>query len=305
MVKFIPVRYSKINYPPYVKSAIEEIPTNFFRENLEKTELHYLSLHTDPGRRWERDKILSSGLLKEFPAIRDNMFVFGEYYCVSKLWFSKEWSKEFSGFLARLAGGIERQRIKVIEVHPPFDAYCDSLDAFIERYAAFEEAALKEFPSAIINIENRYNSAHKRRFGKFLLSTKEDIIELANLIAKSHLKLRLVLDIPQLFSEYYGNELLSEKKIEEALNPVRDIRECISGTHIWGYDIDKKKPHGADFDTYFKNDDKLKHCFLQEVCKLFDDGKARYFVPEVDTKAKLQSIVDDLRRFDIEFVEPL
>ena len=307
MVKFIPVRYARTEYPHDIKPKIQETAANFFRKTLEKTELPYLSLHTDPARRWKKatkDKILSSELLHEFPAILNNMFHF-EDSCVSKLWYNKEWSKDFSGFLIRLTEGIEHQWVKIIEVHPPFDTYCNSLETFLERYAIFEEEALKEFPSAIINIENRCNTAGKRKCGKFLLSTNNDIIKLSKLISKSDLKLKLVVDIPQLFTEHYGMKLLSKGMIKEVLAPIRDIRDYVSSTHIWG---NKKQSdvHNADLNAYFNNDQRVKDCFLQEVCQLFDDDKARYFVPEVGGIGSIavQSIVNDLRNAGIVFVEP-
>ncbi|PKN68524.1 MAG: hypothetical protein CVU54_14495 [Deltaproteobacteria bacterium HGW-Deltaproteobacteria-12] len=310
MVQFIPVRYAHTKYPDDVKPKIQETTANFFnffehKKSIQKTALPYLSLHTDPGYPGKKEMFLSSDVLDQFPVISKNVFDFGSR-CVSKLWFNEKWSKEFSGFLVGLTEGIERQRIKVIEVHPPIDAYCDSLETFLKIYAAFEEEALKEFPSAIINIENRCNPDPKRKGGKFLLSRNNDIIKLSNLISRSDLKLKLVIDIPQLLSEHHGNNLLSEKQIKDVLLPIRDIRESISGTHIWGYNINKENggQHGADFNTYFNNDPKLKDCFLQEIYKLFDDGKARYYVPEVSSTVAVQSIVNDLRSAGIQFVDP-
>ena len=310
MVKFIPIRYAHTKYPDDIKPKIQETTANFFnfskhKESLQKTELPYLSLHTDPGYRGRKDMFISTEMLKEFPIISNNVFDFGSS-CVSKLWFNKEWSKEFSGFLVSLAEGVERKRIKVIEIHPPFDTYCDSLENFLEIYATFEEAVMKEFPSTIINIENRCNPAPKRKGGKFILSKNDDIVRLSSLILKSGLKLKLVVDIPQLLSEHHGNKLLSEKVIKEVLAPIVDIRNYVSGTHIWGYNINKESggQHSADFNTYFINDEKLKICFLQEICKLFDDGKKRYFVPDVGSTIAVQSIVNDLRNAGIEFAEP-
>lgn len=310
MVKFIPVRYAHTKYPDDIKPKIQETTANFFnfakhKESLQKTKLPYLSLHTDPGYRGKKDMFLSLEVLNQFPVISKNVFDFGSS-CVSKLWFNEKWSKEFSDFLLGLTEGIERQRIKVIEVHPPIDAYCDSLETFLKIYAVFEEEALKEFPSAIINIENRCNPDPKRKGGKFLLSTNDDIIKLSNLILKSDLKIKLVVDIPQLLSEHHGNTLLSQKQIKDVLAPIGEIRESISSTHIWGYNINKEKggQHSADFNTYFNNDEKLKDCFLQEICKLFDDGKKRYFVPEVGSTIAVKSIVNDLRNAGIAFVEP-
>ena len=102
-----------------------------------------------------------------------------------------------------------------------------------------------------------------------------------------------------------GNPILSEREIKEVLPPVGAIKENISGTHIWGYDINKQwGAHKADLNIYFNNDQKLKGCFLQEICKLFDDGIARYFVPEVNKTIQVHSIVSDLRNAGIQFVEP-
>lgn len=303
-VKFIPVTYSNKKYPSNITSQIQEASANFFRQNLDGTKLQYLSLHTDPGRRWAKDKIRSSELLNQFPAISNNMFDMGSY-CVSKLWFNRTWGKEFAGFLAVLAEGIEKQRIKVIEIHPPFDVYCNSLESFLERYAIFEEEILKAFPTALINIENRCNPSPKRKGGKFVLSSRDDIIKLATLVSGSNLKLKLVVDFPQLFSEHYGNRLLTKTMIREVIAPFKDIRDFISGTHIWGINInDKWRPHDADLNIYFDNDQRVKDCFLREICELFDDDKARYFVPEVSKTSYVHSIVSDLISAGIVFVGP-
>ena len=316
MVKFIPVQCQDHKYPLYFKPKpkIQERTSNFFRTNIKKQTLRYLSLHTDPPKVWsgkQRDKILSSQFLKEFPSILDNMIDSGNS-CVSKLWCDdKKWSKDFSSFLLRLTEGIEPERIKIIEIHPPFDKYCNSLKTFIERYKTFEEETLKNFPSSCICIENRYTHPRKKKFGKFILSTNTEIIQLTELISKSHLKLKLVVDIPQLFSQHEENEnklILEEGMIEKILTPMRDIRDFIISTHIWGKTIDGI--HNADLNTYFRNNQRVKECFLQEICKLFDDGKARYFLPEVlshndemSVEESIESIVKDLRKVGIEFVE--
>jgi hypothetical protein len=314
MVKFIPVKCQDYKYPSDINPQIQERTANFFRTTIKKADLRYFSLHTDPPKVWygkQSNKILSSAFLKEFPSILDNMLDLGNS-CVSKLWCDdKGWSKDFSSFLLRLTEGIEPQRIKIIEIHPPFDTYCNSLETFIERYKTFEEGMLKNFPSATICIENRYNNSGKSKFGKFILSTNKDIIKLTKLISESHLKLRLVVDVPQLFSEHeqYENRLIAEEgMIEKVLTPLGDIRDFITSTHIWG-----KTPngvHNADLNTYFGHDENVKKYFLKEICKLFDDGKARYFLPEVlspnaemSVEQSIESIVKDLMKVGIEFVE--
>ena len=308
MVTFIPVRYKNIDYPSFITPKIQEITANFFnflkhKDTIQKTDIPYLSLHTDPGYRGKKEMLLCPKLLHEFPIISKNVFDFGSR-CVSKLWFNEKWSREFSCFLVKLTEGVDRKKIRIIEIHPPIDAYCGFLEAFLESYAAFEEEALKAFPFAVINIENRCNPNPRQKGGKFILSTNNDLIKLSDLISKFALKLKLVLDIPQLLSEHHGNKLLSGEAIKEILAPVRDIRKSITSTHIWGYNIDKQTPHDADFDIYFHHDPKVKECFLQEVCRLFDDGRARFFVPEVSKKQYLTSMVSDLGNVGIEFVEP-
>jgi hypothetical protein len=90
---------------------------------------------------------------------------------------------------------------------------------------------------------------------------------------------------------------------------LRDIRDFITSTHIWGKTIGGV--HNADLNTYFSNDQKVKDCFLQEIYKLFDDGRARYFLPEVlssnaemSVEQSMESIVKDLIKGHIDFVEP-
>jgi len=300
MVKFIPVQNQDYKYPSDsgITPEIQERKANFFKTAIKKTSIRYISLHTDPPVFWrepQRSEILSSEFLKDFPSILSNMHDTGRR-CFSKLWCDdKEWSKDFSRFLLRLTDGIQPQWIKIIEIHPPFDRYCNCLESFVERYAVFEEITLKNFPSACMCIENRYTHSGRRPFGKFILSTNTDMIRLTELISKYHLKLKLAVDIPQLFSQHEENEnksISEEGMIEKILAPMKDIREFIVYTHIWGKTIDGV--HNADLTTYFSKNQKLKDCFLQEICKLFDDGKARYFLPEVSSEDYIKSIVMDL-----------
>lgn len=313
MVKFIPVRYQHHDYHDNIKikPEIQEVTCNLGTDNLERTtSCKFLSLHTDPSIVWtkvwnrypqKKEKMRNSKILPEFPTIFKNFEKYmngSKEKCVSILWSSEQWSEEFAGFLVMLTEKkeIKPERIKVIEIHSPFDKYCDySLKTFFERYLIFENEILKSFPSADIVIENQYTHKGKEKFGNFLLSNKDDIIKLASLIKDNKLKLRLVLDIPQLFSTYYGNRLLLKNEVEGFLTPLKECRNFIKSTHIWGYDINQKRgAHKADFDTYFGNNLELKKCFINEICDLFDDDQKRYFVPEVDDRTKIKSIVTDL-----------
>jgi len=108
-------------------------------------------------------------------------------------------------------------------------------------------------------------------------------------------------------------ELLSEDMIRNALAPLKDIMSFVSCTHIWGSGPPRIRkgskiktigePHSGDFNTYFDNQ-KVKAFFLEEIKNLFNDGKERYFVPEVNKSIYVQSIVKDLRNSaGVDFVE--
>jgi len=265
----------------------------------------------------KKEKMRNSIILPEFPTIFKNFekyMIDSRGKCVSILWSSKQWSKEFACFLVRLTKRkkIKPEQIKIIEIHSPFNKFCNDLETFLERYIIFENEILKSFPSAEIVIENQFTHKGKEEFGNFLLSNKKDINELASSIKDNKLKLRLVLDIPQLFSTYYGNRLLLKNEIEGFLTALIKYRNYIRSTHIWGYDINQKRgAHKADFDTYFGNNPELKKCFINEICNLFDDDQKRYFVPEVDDSSKIGSIVTDLieeskidKKPRIQFVDP-
>jgi len=318
MVKFIPVRYASYNYPHGISPQIQEITCNLGTDKLERTTcLDFLSLHTDPSIVWtkvwnkypqKKEKMRRSVILREIPTIYKNFeknMIDSKEDCVSILWPSEQWSKEFASFLVRLTENkrVKRDRIKIIEIHSPFHKNCEDLKTFVQRYSVFENVILKSFPSADIVIENQFTHEGKKGFGRFILSNKNDIIELSELILSHELKLRIVIDIPQLLSTYYGNRLLLKSEIENFLSDLVEYRHLIRSTHIWGYDINKKKgAHSADFDTWFGNDQDLKQCFIQEICNLFDDDKKRYFVPEVNNSLYIESIVNDLRSAGIEFL---
>lgn len=314
MVKFIPVQCQSYKYHPSIK--IQERSANFFnffehKKDLQKRDPHYLSLHTDHCYRGLKKIFIASQLPNEFPSLSENVSISRDR-CMTKLWLNETWSKEFASFILRFTEGIDPERIKIIEIHPPFDKYCDSLDTFINRYKIFEDEVLRKFPSVTICIENRYNNPRTEKYGNFILSTNKDIINLKKLISDNHLKLTFVVDVPQLFSEHEQCEnksILEEGMIEEVLTPLREIRDFISGVHIWGKTTTKGrngKPkngvHNADLTAYFKNE-KVKKCFLREICKLFDDGKPRHFLPEVFSKndemsaeESIESIVNDFKK---------
>ena len=124
---------------------------------------------------------------------------------------------------------------------------------------------------------------------------------------KNDLRLTLVVDIPQLFSEHNDDKVISEEEvIKKVLTDLKSIRNFITYTHIWGRA--NKGVHNADLNTYFEKNEKIKNCFLEGIHDLFDDGRPRYFLPEIYSgndemsgKECIKSIVKDLKSVGIKF----
>lgn len=288
----IPVKYGRRQYPNSITPKIQEIAGHFDVIVIRPT-ISY-SLHTEYsyGKR-----NMTSDLMGKFQTI-----VNSRKNGVPRLWFNEEWSKEFSDFIKALVNTNDPP--KIIEIHPPFDDYCKSMELFVENYKIFEDKILKIFPEIEILIENRCGTVYSG--GKFLLSSNEDIVKLSELISISNLKLRVVLDFPQLFTKHVVSRSLSKVLIKDILNPIKDCKDFIAGIHIWGKrrnENGRLVAHQGDLNTYFNGDMDLKTTFLTEVYNLFDDAKPRYFVPEVNsTSEDLNSIVYDFQKAGFEFI---
>jgi hypothetical protein len=196
----------------------------------------------------------------------------------------------------------------IIEVHPPYKDYCDSMQRFLEHYRVFEERIFSSYPETEILIENRYGTRYKR--GPFLISSYCDVVDFVSQLEETtpRLKLGLVLDFPQLLAQ---SGMLSPKNdnIKETLTEMFDsLRFCksrIRSVHLWGPKIIKddgnfKDVHQADLNGLFKYHKGMKKVFLENVYELLRDVSPCYFVPEVgaqtktETDAKVKTIVKDL-----------
>ena len=84
-----------------------------------------------------------------------------------------------------------------------------------------------------------------------------------------------------------------------------DFRDLIRGIHLWGKKSNingRFTSHVGNLDTYFQNKE-LKEVFLKEIFNLLNDGKSRYFVPEVNSSEEnLQSIVKDMIDVGYKFI---
>lgn len=284
MSKLIPVRYGRRNYPPGIEARIQEVAGHFDIGKIGPDGPY--SLHTEYS--YARRK-LDGGLLEGLERIKQ-----AQQDHLPKLWFDKTWSSEFVEFIKRLIG--DNPAPEIVEVHPPFNDYCESIAEFLDLYAGFEEELGGTFPDTKIFIENRCGSMY--RGGRFLVSRLESIVALCEAIEKRDLKLRLVLDFPQLFTAYnLGPGKFAEEKIIKVIRSLGECRDYIAGVHLWGKKLNDKGraiPHIGDLDSYFL-DVRLKEVFLRELFDLLDDGKARFFVPEVNSGDEdLRRIVEDL-----------
>lgn len=283
MVKLIPVQYRNLSYPHGIQPQYQEIAGHFDKDKIHP-KLPF-SLHTEyshSGRKWK------NRLICEFPELCRS-----QKKGIPLLWYSERWPLEFAEFLKKLCGN---HKPAVIEIHPPYQDYC-SLPVFIERYRIFEDAILSAFPSVQILLENRSGTNYQ---GQFIISEANSLIDLSNQIVRKNLGLKIALDIPQLFTAH-SLSIKKYQKIPELLDSLRDIRQTISGVHLWGKnDVNgRRTPHAGDLNTYFYGRNEMKQLLLESMRRLLDDNVPRYFVPEVNSfdgsdQQNLNSIVSDL-----------
>ncbi|HUU39765.1 MAG TPA: hypothetical protein VMW42_02375 [Desulfatiglandales bacterium] len=291
-MNFIPIKYGKRNYPDGIKVSIQEIAGHFDVKSI-KPYMDY-SLHTEyayGGRKF------SNSVVSQLETIKNS-----HKNSVPKLWLNEQWSREFCLFIKGIVD--THQPPKIIEIHPPFNDYCASIDKFTDVYRIFEEELISFFPDTEILIENRCGSTYAG--GRFLISTVNDIRDLCEVVLRKKMKLRAVLDFPQLFSSYNLSPYrFSENNIKEVIRPLKELRDFIAGIHIWGKTKSTKGrivSHCGNLDTYFISP-MLKEVFMSELKEIFNDDKARYFVPEVNSNDKdLDSIVQDYIRNGFSFV---
>jgi len=298
MLRLIPVIYRNMNYPSPIEANIHEISGNFYKEKL-VAKSPYL-LHTEPS---SVPKTFCSKIVKELKYINE-----AQRGNIPQLWHNKEWANEFFVFIEWLIGSNIPP--DVLEIHPPFDDYCNSFDTFMDIFNVFYKKFKSKYPTTKIVIENRFGTRYKD--GKFLLSTVDKILKFCEILSNpknSGIDLKIVLDYPQIFSA----ETKLEKKVENWMgsNPLQLVekiktfnldlkkyKEVIGGFHMWGKLRSGNRwiPHAGDFNTFFSNNKELKHKFLSSVFSTFNDGIARYFVPEVNSgEDDLKSIVTDMK----------
>ena len=295
-----PIIYNKKQYPDTLTPKIEEIAGHFKVTSIKLNANLDYSLHTEYS--FKAKDFNKNPLLKNLSKLRSS-----HKNDVPKLWIDKEWSKLFTIFIKRLVN--KNLPPKIIEIHPPFNDYCKSIEQFLDIYKVFEAIILKDYPKTEIFIENRYGTMYSG--GKFLISNNKDIMDLSNSLKTTNLKLKIVLDFPQLFAShkinFYSDEGQNKEKMSVILDQLKKIREAIAGIHIWGKRKSNKGrlvAHQGDLNTLFNNNQNLKEVFLSKIYDIFNDGQTRYFVPEVNSgKDDLTSIVNDFLKAGFKFVQ--
>ena len=102
-----------------------------------------------------------------------------------------------------------------------------------------------------------------------------------------------------------ANPLQLVKKIISFNLDLNEYRELIGGLHMYGKlkTGNRWTTHAGNLDTFFSNNNELKHEFLSSVFSTFNDGIARYFVPEVHSgESDLHSIVTDMEEEHFHFI---
>ena len=292
MTKLIPVIYREIEYPSEINANIYEIAGNFDVEDIMVNTPY--SLHTEYSFKKRSFKLNIFSDLKYITSAQKNG--------IPQLWYNKEWTDHFLLFIERLVDSNDNKSPEVLEIHPPFNDYCNSFDQFLDIFKHFNGNFRKNYSSTKILIENRYGTWNKS--GKFILSTYSDVLGFCKTLSSpknSDIELKIALDYPQLFSaEQIDLDTLNENDLKIIISynqKLIEYREKIGGLHMWGKRKDKKgkwAPHAGDFDTFFSNKEKLKYEFLSSVFSTFNDDIARYFVPEVNSREGVHSIVNDM-----------
>lgn len=293
MAVFIPVNYRNKAYPDGIVCPIQEIAGHLDKTSISPKGPY--SLHTEYA--YGKRK-LSSALLKKYPSLSDR-----HNNHVPQLWYDTKWAEEFAAFVIDLVA--DHRPPDVIEIHPPFKDYCPTIAEFIERYKVFENIILSHYPDVKICLENRAGTIYKG--SSFLISNIASVRDFLNTLAEEELRLKLVMDYPQIFTaEHYDLDAFPMDKFVQSHKSLDGLQTCIQGIHIWGKRKNAKGRwvvHSGDLNSLFIDNQDNKTAFMQLLNEFYDDGIARFFVPEVNsTPAHLQNIVADFlsigARFD-------
>jgi hypothetical protein len=283
-----------MKYPSHIEANIHELSGNFYKEKLIANSPY--SLHTEPSH---GKRVFCSKIVKKLKHIKN-----AQRGDIPQLWRNKEWADEFFIFIEGLIPSNKPP--EVLEIHPPYNDYCSSFDEFIKIFIVFYQKFKSKYPATTIVIENRFGTRYMG--GKFLLSKCSDVLEFCEILSKSDINLKIVLDYPQIFSAETKNDKKSENwmgsnppQLVETIvsfnQKLKKYKKLIGGFHMYGKlkTGNRWTTHAGNLNDFFYYNDELKHMFLSSIFSTFNDGMARYFVPEVHSgEDDLHSIVTDM-----------
>ena len=280
---FIFVQYGRNKYPEEITPGLIEVAGHLDKEKIKDCPNYSLHTEYSYGKR-----NYTSEMLKKYSTLCN-----ANKEKVPQLWKSEEWAEEFAEFVIELTK--EHAAPAVVEIHPPFNDYCD-INQFLERYSVFEKIIHEKYPDTEIVVENRAGTEYKG--GRFIIGKAQEIAKLCDQINETGTKLGVVLDFPQLITaEHLDTEKFDVEKYFVAVEIIKPYQATIKGIHIWG----KKKnesgrwvPHRGDLDTYFPNPDD-KEAFIEGIKRICSDGLKRFLVPEVNSgEEDFKSVVKDI-----------
>lgn len=285
----IPVQYGRMRYPTPIYPHLVEVPGHFDKDEI-PSGLRRYSLHTEysaGARKW------SGNLIGRFPTLARS-----QTDGIPRLWTSQTWAKEFAEFVTALVA--DNPVPEFCEIHPPFRKDCTDMDRFVNRVYEFQSALPERFSNMKIGVENRHGT---RLSSRFLVSAADDVLRLGRSIEKTGSGLMMILDIPQLLhGEGLDPGRASASVIAGVLDSLEPIVDKIAGIHLWARSR-RGGTHVANLDEYFGKRMEVKDTFFRTLARLLDDGRPRYFVPEVNY-GKLDAIepmVRDLQAVGFEF----
>jgi hypothetical protein len=285
------IKYNNKEYPPNIPCRISEVAGNFDKTEI-KQESRY-SLHTEYafGER-KLDSVFLNNL-NEIKSANKNG--------IPQLWKNKLWAKEFFQFINRIL--TDSIAPEIIEIHPPFIDYCETINNFLDTYCEFEKLILEKYPDVKIFIENRCGTNYGK---KFLISNSDDVVSLCEQLSKRNCRLQMVLDYPQIFSgEGMSSDKLEKDKIVEIMTKIQSCKSFFGGIHLWGKKRinDRWRAHNGDLKTLFNGDNTKKELFLKLLHETFNDDICRYMVLEVNSDTNdLKSIITDLEAYEFKFI---
>jgi hypothetical protein len=276
--RLVLLRYGHQVFPDGVIPRMVEVPAHLDIQYINVSGDY--SLHTEYA---SKPRKFNSPLLDRLDSLKAS-----HRKQVPELWTSLDWAQEFAVLVTRMVAG--NQAPSQIEIHPPFCSTSSTINTFMRRYEAFEQAIHAVYPDCGIVLENRSGTKHP---SKFLMSDSDSILAMGQALQQSSLKLGIALDLPQMCTATYGSKHLVGPEGVPLIERLMPIRDRIHTLHLWGRGAGGGA-HGGGLEGVFDVNTDAKQCCLKALRNLISDGDSRYLVLEVRRAADVAGIIQDL-----------